>query len=85
MTSEDHIDHINEIVANFATSLTDAQRNAATAAINRARENIEWLAYHGDSISQWLTASDVGGTASGIVMSTSVLFFAAAISLRSFV
>ncbi|KAG4070588.1 hypothetical protein HA402_011975 [Bradysia odoriphaga] len=82
MTSEDHVNHVNEIVENFATSLTAAQRNAAVAAVNRARENIEWLAYHGDSISQWLSASDVGGTANGIVVNSIVLLFAVTSSLR---
>ncbi len=71
MTSEEHITVINDIIVNFA--LTTQQRNAATSAVNRAEENIEWLAYHGGSISQWLTGS-VGGDASGITINIGLLF-----------
>lgn len=78
MTSQDNIDHINDITINFATSLTVEQHNAAIAAVKVARENIEWLTYHGDSISEWLTAN-ADGAASGILINTSLLFFVIAL------
>lgn len=81
MTTQDHIKHINDITINFAASLTAGQHNAAVTAMNRAKENIEWLSYHGDSISEWLTVDDAGGTASGTFINTSLLLFAIA-SLR---
>lgn len=56
MTSQDHINHINYIINNFGTSLTAQQNEAAVTAMNRARENIEWLTYHDESISEWLTS-----------------------------
>lgn len=74
MTSQDHINHINDITINFATSLTTEQQNAAVAAVKLARENIDWLTYHGDSISEWLT-SNVNGAASCILINTSLVLF----------
>lgn len=46
---------MNSIIEAFGSSMTTEQRNAAAAAVSRARENVEWLAYHGDIISDWLT------------------------------
>lgn len=76
MITQDHIDHINEIINNFGTSLTNEQREAALAAITRARENIEWLTYHEQSISEWLTAEVVVAEAGSIMINMSLLLFA---------
>lgn len=75
MTSPDHITIITDITVNFANSLTTEQHNAADKAINVARENMEWIAYHGNSIFDWLTAN-VSGAASGILINCSLLSFA---------
>lgn len=80
MTSADHITIVNYITVNFATSLTTAERNAADKAVNLARENIEWIEYHGNSIFNWLTGN-VSGAASSILINFSLLPIAI-VSLR---
>lgn len=78
MTSEDHIAHINDIISNFASSLTTEQHSAALRVISQARENIEWLKYHGDSISEWLIVYANGnssGNASFISINSFLLLF----------
>lgn len=72
MNSQDHINKINYITGNFSTLLTAEQQKAAVAAVERARENIEWLSYHGDSISEWLIQNGFGAAGS-IFMHTSFL------------
>lgn len=75
MTAQDHINHMNDITVNFATTLSAEQQNAADTAVTVARENIEWLVYHGDSISEWLVPRVGVSGASGVSKGISLIFF----------
>lgn len=84
INSQNQINYINEITSNFSSSLTSEQHEAAVTAMNRARENIEWLTYHEESISEWLlerVAVDPS-SASAVILNASLLVFALS-SLRS--